>query len=172
MISKDLDGNPIDTLAILHTENWLIVLAAPHIYRSLTRQVQPAFLLRLLDIFIAYADRGDHYLFDCDPDLDRSAVARLLRDLIAAWTPPDLPAATTEAARALLRAEGYENPPRRAVRWENFNFLPDSEALENRLSWLETDIIRKEATDAERAAANEERSVAVRKWLKDKGISR
>ncbi len=171
MIGKDLDGIPIDTLAILHAENWLIVLAAPHIYRSLTRQVQPAFLLRLLDIFIAYADRGDHYLFDRDPDPDRSVLARRLRDLIAAWTPPELPAEMTEAARALLRAEGYETPPRGAVTWEDFHFLPDSEPLENSLSWSETEIIRKEATDAEREAANEERSLARRNWLKDMGIS-
>jgi hypothetical protein len=172
MIGKDRDGIPIDTLAILHTEDWLIVLAAPHIYRSLKRQVEPAFLLRLLDIFIPYADRGDHYLFDRAPDPDRSALARRLRDLIAAWTPPELPVEITEAARALLRAEGYEKPPLEAATWEDFNFQPDSDPLESRLAWPETDILRKEATDAEREAADRERSVAARKWLKDMGISR
>ena len=173
MIGKDCDGIPIDTLAILHTEGWLIVLAAPHVYRSLKRQVEPAFLLRLFDIFIAYADRGDHYLLDRGPDPDRPALARRLRDLIAAWTPPELPAEITDAARALLRAEGYEKPPLgAATTWEDFHFQPDSDPFESRLAWPETEITRKEATDAEREAAGRERSAAARQWLKDMGITR
>jgi hypothetical protein len=83
VIAKDRDGFNIDSLAILFTDDWLTVLAAPHIYRSLQRPVEPAFLLRLLDIFIAYADRGDHYIFDRAPDPDRPALARQLRNRLA-----------------------------------------------------------------------------------------
>ena len=105
MIGTDADGMNIDTLSIILTEHWLMVLASPQAYRALVRPVAPQFLVRLLDIWIAYADRGEHYFSATAPDPNRPTLARKLRDLIATWTPPDLPAEITEAARALLRRE-------------------------------------------------------------------
>jgi len=161
MIGKDRDGFNIDSLAILYTENWLMVLAAPHIYRALPQPVEPSFLVRLLDIWIAYVDRGDHYLSANAPAPDRPALARKLRDLIDAWTPPELPAEITEAARAVLRAEGNEKPPLGAATWDDFNFLDND--FDDTLAWPETDVMLKEATAEEMEAANA-------KYLKEKNL--
>ena len=166
MMAKDRDGFNLDTLAIFFTDDWLMVLAAPHIYRALQRPVEPRFLIRLLDVWIAYADRGDRYVFPLASDPDRPALARKLRDLIAAWTPPELPTEITAAARALLRAEGYEEPPLGAATWDDFKF--DSErTVESRLAWPETEILLKEADAADVEGTTLERKASIAKWLKD-----
>lgn len=170
MMARDRDGFNIDTLAIFFTDDWLMVLAAPPIYRALQRPVEPAFLIRLLDIWIAYADRGDRYVFSLASDPDRPALARELRDLIAAWTPPELPPDITAAARALLRAEGYEEPPLGAATWDDFNFDSDR-AVESRLAWPETEILLKEADAADIEGANVERKGSIAAWLKDLNVS-
>lgn len=164
MIAKDRDGFNIDSPAILYTQDWLMVLAAPHIYRALKRPVDPRFLIRLLDIWIAYVDRGDQYLSANAPGPNRPAVARKLRHLIAVWTPSELPAEITEAARSLLHAEGYEQPPLGAATWDDFNFNLDG-PLESGLAWPETEIMLKEATAAEVESANLERKTSIAKWL-------
>ena len=53
---------PADIAALFVTQGWLYVLAAPQVFRSLQHPVDPAFLTRLLDIWIAYVDRGDGYM--------------------------------------------------------------------------------------------------------------
>lgn len=170
MMAKDRDGFNIDTLAIFFADDWLMVLAAPHIYRALQRPVEPTFLIRLLDIWIAYADRGDRYVFPLASDPNRPALARKLRDLISAWTPPELPAEITAAARALLHAEGYEEPPLGAVTWDDFNFDPDR-AVESRLAWPETEILLKEADAADVESTSLERKESIAKWLKNMKVS-
>ena len=170
MMVKDKDGFNIDTLAIFFTDDWLMVLAAPHVYRALQRPVDPMFLIRLLDVWIAYADRGDRYVFPLASDPNRPALARKLRELIAAWMPPELPAEITAAARALLRAEGYEEPPLGAATWDDFSFDPDR-AVESRLAWPETEILLKEADAADVDGTSLERKGSIAKWLKDVKVS-
>ena len=58
-MTKTKNTMPADFLALVITFEWLEVLAAPHVYRALRRQVEPGYLTRLLDIWIAYVDRGD-----------------------------------------------------------------------------------------------------------------
>lgn len=162
MIATDKDGIKVDTLAIIYGESWLSVLAVPDTYRLLQRAADPAVLLQLLDIWIAYAERGDHYLCTTPPDEQRPALARKLRALIEAWTPPELPAEITDAAGDLLRAEGLETSA--------FGFhFSSGRPLESYLIWSEgfPAILPNavEATDAERATRAETRSQAIRKWL-------
>jgi hypothetical protein len=152
MIAKDKDGFNVDSLAILYTDNWLTVLAAPQAYRLLQRPVEPAHLLRLLDIWIAYTERGDHYM-SATPEpqsgAPRPALARALRALIAAWTPPELPVAITEAARVVLQAEGSVPRETAAAGWDSYTWdLSDGRTLESYLSWPETEIMLEEAGDA------------------------
>ncbi len=113
MIAKDKWGIDVDVSAIFCADAWVAVLAAPHLYRGLTRPAEPDVIVKLLDVWIARADRRDlesdkqfGYHFDGE-------AARRLRAMVAAWTPPELPAEVTEAARALVRATGFEKSQRR-----------------------------------------------------------
>jgi hypothetical protein len=134
---KDKDGFPLNTLALLHMDYWLSVLAAPHVYRALQRPVDVSVLLRLLDVWIAYVDRGHHYIADGYPEEGRPAIARELRDRISRWTPPDLPVEITEGARALLSAEGKRRPPRGET-WDDFTFnLDEGQTVDSILVWPE-----------------------------------
>lgn len=160
MIAKDKDGANVDTLVILFTENWLGVLAAPLQYRVLQRAVDPAYLVSLMDTWIAYAERGENYVAQiADPvrDAQRPALARTLRALLAAWTPPGLPAEITATARALLEAEGAVPPWVTEVGWDTYTFESKDRTLESFLSWPETEIWPKEANEAEVEAANMEK---------------
>lgn len=137
MIAKDKDGFNVDTLAVLYADEWMEVLAAPRCYGALQRPVDPAVLLQLLDFWIAYAERGDHYGGDATPDALRPALARRLRALIAAWTPPDLPPEISEAARAVLRAEWQRALPKRTT-WDDHTCDPSNgRSLESYLIWSE-----------------------------------
>ena len=113
------------------------MLAAPHLYRTIRRTVEPAHVTRLMDVWVAYAEHGDRYFSTLVPvpEPQRRLFARELRALVAAWTPPDLPAEITEAARALLRAEGVEPPQ---GDWDSFAFdLEEDEPVEDALIWPE-----------------------------------
>jgi hypothetical protein len=137
MIAKDKHGFNVDTAAILNFSIWIAVLAAPHLYRTVTRKVDPAYLTPFLDTWIAYSERGDHYQTKklTPAALERRVVlARKLRDLVAAWTPPDLPAEITETARALLDVEGLE-PPGGA--WDTLDFDLEGCPVEDILIWPE-----------------------------------
>jgi hypothetical protein len=170
-IATDKDGMNIDMMAVLLTSHWLIVLAAPHVYGLLQRVAEPAHLARLLDIWIAYTDRGDHYL-SATPGEDRPMLARALSARIAGWTPPDLPGEITEAARAILHAEGAVPLQAKTDGWDSYQWdLGDGSSLDSSLSWSETEIMLNEATAAEVEAANVERKNLISKWLKDMKIS-
>jgi hypothetical protein len=164
-MGRSADGFPVDTLAILRTQEWLLALAAPRVYCALERPVDKAVLLHLLDIWVAYADRGDYYLLDHVPDPDRPALARKLRVLIDAWTLPELPAEITETARELLRAEGYDEPPNGAATWDDYTFDPD-EPVASQLVWAEDlpKLVAKVATPEEVEARNVERSKQIAEW--------
>ena len=98
---------------VLNTWYWILVLAAPPLYGTIKRVVEPAHLVRLMDVYIAYTLRGTQYLkpnFTSVLWEQRASLARKLRALLADWTPPGLPAEITEAARDLLHAEGHLPP--------------------------------------------------------------
>jgi hypothetical protein len=63
-------------------------------------------------------------------------LARKLRDLVAAWTPPELPAEITETARALLDVEGLKPPGGRG--WDETDFGPQGSPVEDILIWPES----------------------------------
>ena len=171
MIGKDKAGMDADALAILYTENWLAVVAAPHNYRALERPVEPAVLLQLLDIWTAYVDRGDYYIYAKPPHEGRPALVRKLRALIEAWTPPELPEEITEAARALLVAEGCLTGRHHLEggNWDSLTFADDTRTVDSYLIWSEglPAILPSalEATDEERAEYAKTNSVQVRKYI-------
>jgi hypothetical protein len=121
---------------VLNTWYWIMVLAAPPLYKTMNRAVNPAHLVRLMDIYIAYAKRGTQYLkaeFTPVPWEQRAPLARQLRARLADWTPPELPTEITEAARDLLHAEGQKPPE------GGWDALQDSgpEPVEDILLWPE-----------------------------------
>ena len=94
-----------DWADVLNVWYWLMVMAAPPLYCAMKRRVETDHLVRLLDVYIAYAERGSRYLgasFEPVPYEQRLPLAQKLRALLGAWTPPVLPSEITEAARALL----------------------------------------------------------------------
>ncbi|MFS8065543.1 MAG: hypothetical protein ACMG6S_04140 [Byssovorax sp.] len=98
---------------VMNTKFWLMVLAAPPLYRTMERVAVPDHLARLIDVFISYAERGTRYSkaeFEPVPREQRVPLARKLQALLLDWTPPDLPPEITEAARDLLHAEGLAPP--------------------------------------------------------------
>jgi hypothetical protein len=177
LLPTDADGFPIDTAAILATESWLDVLARPHDYRALQRPVDAAVkavLLCLLDVWIAYVDRGDWYLGD-PPEEGRPALARKLRALLEVWTPPELPAEITEAARALLDAEGQKQWRRDGDGTREDASVGDpTETIDSCLLWPEglADVWpKKGATAEEKAARAAERRVQMREDLAKVGLN-
>ena len=138
MIAKDRDGFNVDTADVMNFSIWIAVLAAPHLYRTIQRKVDPAYLTPFLDTWIAYSERGDHYQTKaltpaaCER---RVELARKLRALVAAWTPPELPAEITETARALLDVEGLEPPGGRG--WDEVDFDLGGDPIEDILIWPE-----------------------------------
>ncbi len=139
MIAKSEHGFNVDTAAIINFSIWIAVLAAPHVYRTLRREVDPAHLTPFLDIWIAYSERGDHYQTKkltpaaCER---RVVLARKLRDLVGAWSPPELPAEITETARALLDVEGLKPPGGRG--WDETDFGEHGSPIEDILIWPES----------------------------------
>jgi hypothetical protein len=91
--------------------------------------------LRLIDIYIAYVRHDGRYVgpdFEPVPYENREPLALKLRELLKAWTPPELQAEITEAARTLLHAEGRSPPP---GGWDN---APDPDMRpEEYLLWPE-----------------------------------
>jgi hypothetical protein len=114
---------------------WLQILAAPRLFRGMARMPPREHLLRMVEIFLAYARRGDRYAqkeFEPVPYEQREPLALKLRELLATWTPPELPEEITETARALLHADGMTGG---ADGWDN---LPDPEMPpEEYLLWPE-----------------------------------
>jgi hypothetical protein len=108
-------GSPDDDdgAEVVNSWHWIMVLAAPTLYRTIQRAVDPVYLVSLIDILIAYAERGSRYLgaqFSPVPYERRAPLARELRALLIRWSPPELPVAITMAARELLHAEGMAPP--------------------------------------------------------------
>lgn len=160
VLPTDVAGFPVDTLAILYTENWLGVLARPQAYRALERPVDAAVkavLLCLLDVWIAYVDRGDWYLGE-PPEGDRPALARKFRARLEAWTPPALPAEIIEAARAVLDGEGESKHQReKGFTWNDGSFGDPTRTVDSFLLWPEglAAVWPKKGATAEEKAAHE-----------------
>jgi hypothetical protein len=136
------------------------VLARPERYRALQRHVDDAvkaLLLTLLDVWIAYVDRGDWY-FDDPSEGDRPALARKLRALLEAWTPPDLPAEIIEAARAVLDPEGVKRwRLEKGVTWDDALADDPTRTVDSYLLWPEglAAVWPKRAATAEEKVARE-----------------
>ena len=125
-----------DWADVFNVLQWLLVLASPPLYRTMKRRAEAAHLIRLLDVYITYAERGSRYLdesFAPVPYEQRLPLAQQLRTLLGAWTPPDLPSEITEAARALLHAEG-QSPPEGG--WDALE-ITGAEPVEDILLWPE-----------------------------------
>ncbi|HZF52157.1 MAG TPA: hypothetical protein VE093_26065 [Polyangiaceae bacterium] len=110
------NGRPVldDFCDIVNCVMWLQILAVPRIFCCMTRMPPREHLVRLIDIFLAYVSHDGRYAtpdFEPVPYETREPLALKLRELLEAWTPPELPAEITEAARALLYAEGMSPPP-------------------------------------------------------------
>jgi hypothetical protein len=136
---------------VVGISNWLGVLAMPHQFRTLQRSVDPAHLTRLMDIWIAYveAEPGDRRWvgkFAPIPDGEPADLARRMRALLVAWTPPELPADITETARAMLHVQGIKRND--AAEWDAFTFDLEGHPLEDMLVWPESELMPKEAGDA------------------------
>lgn len=128
--------NP-DIAGVINTTHWIMVLASPPLYRTMKREAEPAHLVRLVDVWIAYAERGDvyhHADFAPVPYEQRVPLARRLRALLAEWRPPELPSEITEVARAVLHAEGMKPPQKDG--WDATAIDPEY-PLEDILLWPE-----------------------------------
>lgn len=103
----------------------------------LERPANPEVILKLVDIWIARADRAD-------PEGERlfgwrfeAAPARALREAVAAWKSPDLPAETMEAARAFLRSIGQPTAPL-GISWDEYTYDDQGgRTLDSYLIWAE-----------------------------------
>lgn len=118
MASHDLsDPNnesqvPTDFEDVVNAQYWLFVLASPPLYATLSRSPVRDHLLRLMDVYIAYAERGGRYSRGRGDALyeRREPIARKLRALMETWAPPELPREIVDTARELLEADGQEAP--------------------------------------------------------------
>ena len=100
---------PYDTMAVIHAALWIQALASRAVYSRLGRVPSREHVVRLLDVYIAYTARDGRChqpMFEPVAYERRGALASRLRALLVTWTPPELPEEITEAARALLHAEG------------------------------------------------------------------
>lgn len=112
-------ADPTDNMEVIHAVLWFMVLASRSLSRTLSRAPTPEHLLRLVDIYSAYAARDARYhqpMFQPVPYERRGPLAARLRALLETWTPPELSDEIVEAARSLLHAEGLRGP---GNDWEN-----------------------------------------------------
>ncbi|MEZ4295681.1 MAG: hypothetical protein R3B70_11945 [Polyangiaceae bacterium] len=103
---------------IVGTLNWLQVLAAPHVYRTLGTAPTREILIRHIDTYLEYVRSGQCFTdatFPNPPLNEREARAIHARSLLEQWEPPDLTADLVTAVRSLLYAEGFDPP----MGWDN-----------------------------------------------------
>lgn len=131
---KRLDGTSLlsDMANTIHAKQWLICLAAPRVFLRMNRMPPREHLLRMVDIFLAYVRRGGRTV---DPDSpavpheQREPLAQKLRALLETWSPPGLPAEISEAARAVLHADGQREPPGGWDEADDLTWRPEEELL-------------------------------------------
>ena len=119
--------------AYSHALAWLTTLAAPRLFRSMTRVPPREHLLAQLDCFLAGPGsdwRGDARLVD---EAQQQVLAGRLRTLVERWAPPELPEEITMTTRALLVASGGEAPE---GDWDTFTY-EGPETIEDILLWPE-----------------------------------
>ncbi|MGK4003772.1 hypothetical protein WMF31_14165 [Sorangium sp. So ce1036] len=109
-----------DVVDVFNVIHWLGAFASPRVYQAFSRTPPRDHILRLLDIYIAYAKRGAHHAVpQVEPVLleRRLPLALRLRELFEAWAPPALPREAVEISRALMECEGFEPP---ACGWDAY----------------------------------------------------
>jgi hypothetical protein len=118
---------------IFYFEEWLTVLASPRILQAMQRVPPREHLLRMLDAYLPYAGSTAQFTYRSgDWQLDprkREACALELRAAIERWSSKAISREITQAARALLRADGggvsdeawdaheIESPPNDYLLW-------------------------------------------------------
>jgi hypothetical protein len=119
--------------AMLAFTGWLQVLARPETFKMLTRWPPPSHLLRLLDDYLPFA-RERQASAATRGDMSGARAVDLMsqvRSLLESWSPPALPVELTEAARALLVADGSYA----AFDWHQAPDLPEGGSIEQALVW-------------------------------------
>src|SRR5262245_38590581 len=97
------DGTPItpdfatEFTRVVNAGGWLGMLAAPKLWAALRRVPPKAFLLEVVEIYLAYAKSRRHYAYIPEgqprPDLSlRGPAVERLRALLLDWEPPMLTA--------------------------------------------------------------------------------
>lgn len=97
---------------IFYFEEWLVVLSSPRILQVMQRVPPREHLLRMLDAYLPYARSTGQFTYrsrewQLDPQ-KRGARALELRAAIERWSEPTISREITQAARALLREDGYD----------------------------------------------------------------
>jgi hypothetical protein len=135
MAEKRPDGtSPLsDMVNTIHAVQWLTCLAAPRVFLRMKRMPSREHLLRMVDLFLARVRRGGPKGVDPDsppvPYEQREPLALKLRALLETWSPPGLPAAISEAARAVLHADGQREPPGGWDEADDPTWRPEEELL-------------------------------------------
>ncbi|WP_437613227.1 hypothetical protein WMF20_11510 [Sorangium sp. So ce834] len=127
-----------NTTDVINVTYWLWAFASPRVYSRFSR-VQPRdHVLRLLDIYISYVEKGGrvaapqyqpvHYEL-------RLPLAMRLRELFEQWRQPELPQEIVDISRALVEHEGikepacgwdaYEDPEARGIKYEDSLLWPE-----------------------------------------------
>src|SRR5690242_13179826 len=99
---------------------WLWAFASPRVYRTFSRSPPREHILRLLDIYLAYVQKGACYVrpqFQPVRYERRLPLGTRLRALFEAWTPPELGREMVEIAQALIECEGIKPP---ACGWDAY----------------------------------------------------
>lgn len=134
------DGEPVpsDFATMVNCCGWLFIMAAPKLWEALPRIPPKAFLLKLMNSFVPYAHSKHYtrYIPEGETPVDtsqRGPAATRLRELLNQWEPPHVTNEIREAARLLLLADGYKEPP---SGWDEYRPDPDV-PVEEMVIWPE-----------------------------------
>lgn len=117
--------------------HWLLVLASPELFQTLTRQPSREHLLWLCDAYMPYArsrrelaeEQG--YASHATNETLVSELAERMRSLLEAWVPDNLTPEIVDTARALLCAS-------RSFEIQDWSYKPDldpGQTLDDILVW-------------------------------------
>ncbi|AUX30409.1 MULTISPECIES: hypothetical protein [Sorangium] len=127
-----------NTTDVINVTYWLWAFASPRVYSRFSRVPPRDHVLRLLDIYISYVEKGGRV---ATPQFQpvhyerRLPLAMRLRELLEQWTQPELPQEIVDISRALIENEGikapacgwdaYEDPEARGIKYEDSLLWPE-----------------------------------------------